>query len=279
MQVNMLGKLKHLKRWLALSGIRSNPVVPEELWAQVEARLPFLAWLPIEARSRLRALCKDFLAEKEFYGAHGLLLNDEIMLTIAMQACLPILNHRGLPAYHGWVGIVVYPGGFIAPQQIMDETGVVHEYEDILLGEAREDGPVLLAWFDNGPPSGVNIVIHEFVHKLDMAGGDADGCPTLPPGMSRHAWTEAFTAAYERLCKLEDAGTETILDPYATTDPGEFFAVASEAFFESPMSLRADFPAVYAQLSAFYGLDTAAGEEKLRGTRLATESVALRRPS
>jgi Mlc titration factor MtfA (ptsG expression regulator) len=276
MQVDMLGKLKH---WLALSGRDSNPVVPEELWARVEARLPFLAWLPVDARLRLRALSKDFLAEKEFYGAHRLHLDDEIMLTIAMQACLPILNHRGLAAYHGWVGIVVYPGDFIVPQQVMDEAGVVHEYEDILLGEAREDGPVLLAWFDNGPPSGVNIVIHEFVHKLDMADGDADGCPALPPGMSRRAWTKAFSAAYERLCKLEDAGIETILDPYATTDPGEFFAVASEAFFEAPMSLRADFPAVYAQLAAFYGLDTATGEEKLRGTHLATESVALREPS
>jgi Mlc titration factor MtfA (ptsG expression regulator) len=275
----MLGKLKHLKRWLALSGRRSMPVVPEELWARVETRLPFLAWLPVDAPPRLRALSEDFLAEKEFYGAHGLHLDDEIMLTIAVQACLPILNHRGLAAYHGWVGIVVYPGSFIAPQQTMDEAGVVHEYEDILLGEAREDGPVLLAWFDNGPPSGVNIVIHEFVHKLDMAGGDADGCPALPSGMSRRAWAEAFTAAYKRLCKLEDAGIETILDPYATTSPGEFFAVASEAFFESPMSLRADFPAVYAQLAAFYGLDTATGEEKLRGTRLGTGGVALRRPS
>ncbi|MDR2015878.1 MAG: zinc-dependent peptidase [Azoarcus sp.] len=277
----MLGKLKHWKRWLALPGGHDKPTVPEELWARVEARLPFLAWLPIDARPRLRTLSEDFLAEKEFYGAHGLRLDDEIMLTVAVQACLPVLNHRGLAAYHGWVGIVVYPGGFIVPQQVMDEAGVVHEYADILLGEAREDGPVLLSWFDNGPPSGVNIVIHEFVHKLDMAsnGGDADGCPALPPGMSRNAWAQAFTAAYGRLCKLEEGGIETILDPYATTSLGEFFAVASEAFFEAPMSLRADFPAVYAQLAAFYGLDTATGEEKQRGIRLAADSIALRRPS
>ncbi|MDR2208138.1 MAG: zinc-dependent peptidase [Azoarcus sp.] len=269
----MFGKLK---RWKRASTDRH---VSEELWTRVEARLPFLGWLPIDARVRLRTLSKDFLAEKEFYGAHGLRLDDEIMLAIAMQACLPILNHRGLAAYRGWVGIVVYPGDFIVPQQVMDEAGVVHEYEDILLGEAREDGPVLLAWFDNGPPSGVNVVIHEFVHKLDMANGNADGYPALPPGMSRHAWAETFTAAYERLCKLENAGIETILDPYATTSPGEFFAVTSETFFEAPMSLRADFPAVYEQLAAFYGLDTAAAEEKLCGIRLATDDIALRRPS
>jgi Mlc titration factor MtfA (ptsG expression regulator) len=178
------------------------------------------------------------------------------------------------------VGIVVYPGDFIVPQQEMDEAGVVHEYEDILLGEAREDGPVLLAWFDDGPPSDVNIVIHEFAHKLDMAGGGgANGRPALLPGMCRYAWANAFTIAFDRLCKLEEAGIETILDPYAATSPGEFFAVASEAFFESPMSLRADFPDVYEQLAVFYGLDTATSEEKLRGIRLATGSIALRRPS
>jgi len=258
-----------LKRWLALPGRQGMPV-PDELWARVEARLPFLAWLPDEAHSRLRTLSKDFLAEKEFYGARGLHLDDEIMLTIAVQASLPILNYRGLSAYHGWVGIVVYPGDFVVPQQVMDETGVVHEYEEILLGEARADGPVLLAWFDDGSPADVNIVIHEFAHKLDMAEGDASGCPALPPGMSRKAWSQAFSAAYERLCRLDDAGIETILDPYATTNPAEFFAVASEAFFETPMNLRADFPDVYAQLVMFYGLDTATGEEKLRGTRLAT---------
>lgn len=251
--------LNQLKRWLKRTG-RAVPTA--EQWARVEARLPFLAYLPDEARARLRASSEDFLAEKEFYGARELQLDDEIMLTIAAQACLLILHHRGLAAYRGWVGIVVYPGDFVVPRQTMDEAGVVHEYEDILLGEAREDGPVLVAWFDRDAPFGVNVVLHEFAHKLDMANGDADGCPALPPGMSRRIWQEAFTAAYERLCRLDDAGIETILDPYATSSPGEFFAVATEAFFETPMSLRAGFPAVYAQLSAFYGLDTAAGEEK-----------------
>jgi len=259
--------LNRLKRWLTSSDKRG---VPAGLWARVEARLPFLDWLPPDARTRLRTLSESFLAEKKFYGARGLQLNDEIMLTIAIQACLPILNHRGLAAYRGWVGIVVYPGDFVVPQQMMDEAGVVHEYEEILLGEARADGPVLLAWFDEAPPPGVNVVIHEFVHKLDMADGSAEGCPALPPGMSRKVWTETFTAAYDRLCRLEKAGIETILDPYATTHPSEFFAVASEAFFETPMNLRADFPAVYAQLTAFYGLDPAANEEKQRNVRLAT---------
>ena len=256
--------LDKLKNWLGFTSKREASAPSLALWARVEARLPFLGYLPLEARTRLRTLSGDFLSEKEFYGARGLELNDEIMLTIAMQACLPILN-RGLTAYRGWVGIVVYPGDFIVPRQEMDADGVVHEYDDILLGEARADGPVLVAWFDEKPlDPGVNAVIHEFAHKLDMA----NGFPALPPGMSRQQWATAFSAAYERLCRLDDVGIETILDPYATANPAEFFAVASEAFFETPLSLRADFPAVYGQLSAYYGLDTASGEEKLRSSHL-----------
>lgn len=263
--------LDKLKRWLGRAR-GDGPAIPSpELWARVEARLPFLAFLPDEARPRLRALAVDFLAEKEFHGARGLRLDDEIMLSIAAQACLPILK-QGLGAYRGWVGIVVYPGDFVVPRQTMDAAGVVHEFDDILLGEARADGPVLVAWFGEGGPAGVNAVIHEFAHKLDMAnnGGRAEGFPALPPGMSRKAWAQVFTAAYERLCRLDEAGIETVLDPYAAEHPAEFFAVASEAFFEMPLSLRAAFPAVYAQLSAYYGLDPAEGEARARGVGLAS---------
>ncbi|MDR1855000.1 MAG: zinc-dependent peptidase [Azoarcus sp.] len=258
--------LSTVKRWFTRAAANDAPALSPELWAKVEARLPFLAFLPPEALTRLKELAAGFLAEKEFYGARGLELNDEIMLAIAAQACLPILN-KGLGAYRGWVGVVVYPGDFVAPRKVMDEAGVVHEYDDVLLGEARADGPVLVAWFDDEAPAGVNAVIHEFAHKLDMGNnaGHADGFPALPRGMSRRKWTETFTTAYERLCRLDDAGIETVLDPYAAEHPAEFFAVASEAFFEMPVSLRAGFPDVYAQLAAFYGVDPAVGEERVTG--------------
>ncbi|MDR0717668.1 MAG: zinc-dependent peptidase [Azoarcus sp.] len=277
----MFNRLKH---WLGFSDrgriIRPSPA----LWARVEARLPFFAYLPARIRPRLRALAVDFLARKEFYGAHGLPLTDEIMLTIAAQACLLILE-RGLDAYCGWSGIVVYPGEFIVPRREMDEAGVVHEYEIPLVGEAWPDGPVLVAWFDedeeedeNGDDDGdksgmspddscLNVVIHEFAHKLDMGNGDVNGFPRLPPGMSRLQWAQAFSAAYRHLCELIDAGIETVLDPYAALNPGEFFAVASESFFETPLRLRAAFPAVYKQLAAYYGLDTATGEAGVRDRR------------
>lgn len=258
--------LDKLKRWFG-GGPAATP--SPELWTRVEMRLPFFAYLSDETRKKLRTLAAGFLAEKEFYGARGLEIDDEIMLSIAAQACLPILS-AGLAAYRGWVGIVVYPGDFVAPRREMDTAGVVHEFDDILLGEARADGPVLVTWSDGSGQAGVNVVIHEFAHKLDMANGPADGFPSLPAGMSRKKWADAFSAAYERLCRLDDAGIQTILDPYAATHPAEFFAVASEAFFEMPVSLRAEFPAVYMQLAAFYGIDPAVGEERVSGARFAS---------
>jgi Mlc titration factor MtfA (ptsG expression regulator) len=248
--------LKILKRWFAHKPDAERAVasIPVEVWADVEARLPFLARLPATERPRLRALTLAFLAEKKFYGAHGFYLTDRIVLTIALQACLLILN-RGLSAYRGWVGVVVYPGEFIVPRSVMDEGGVVHEYDDVLVGEAWPGGPVLVSWFDDASAE-MNVVIHEFAHKLDMADdGVANGLPPLPAHMSARRWAAVWGDAYRALCAQVGANQKTALDPYAAEDPSEFFAVASEVFFESPWQLRAAFPAVYEQLAMFYGLD------------------------
>ncbi|GHU14769.1 hypothetical protein AGMMS50225_27280 [Betaproteobacteria bacterium] len=253
--------LKCLKHWLGLS--RTSAAIPPQLWETVKARLPFLAWLPPQFEARLRSLSAEFLTEKEFYGAHGLKLTDEMMLSIAAQACLPVLR-SGMGAYRDWVGVVVYPGDFVVPRHDTDDDGVVHEYEDELIGETWPGGPVLVSWFDETLP-GVNVIIHEFAHKLDMendGGGDANGLPRLPAGMSQAAWAEAFSAAYVRFCAQVDADEETALDPYAAEHPAEFFAVALEAFFGAPTALRTAFPAVYAQLATYYAFDPAAGESK-----------------
>jgi Mlc titration factor MtfA (ptsG expression regulator) len=234
--------------------------VPVAQWQRVEHALPFLDYLTTAERARLREMALEFLRRKEFHGAQGLQLDDDMLLTIALQACLPIL-HIGLQAYDGWVGVVVYPGDFLIPRRTVDEAGVLHEYDDEVLGEAWEGGPVLIAWFghEDGPP-GVNVVIHEFAHKLDMENGGVDGLPRLRPGMSRQAWAEAFAHAYEDFCAQVDQGVDTEIDPYGAEHPGEFFAVVSEAFFEAPPVLKRRFPAVYEQLCLFYGLDPAARE-------------------
>jgi hypothetical protein len=259
----MLGFLRKWRRARRLAAIRVAPA----LWARVEARLPFLEYLEPGDRAALRELARAFLAEKQFHGAQGLALTDEIILTVAVQACLPILR-IGLDAYRGWVGVVVYPGDFVIPRHEMDEDGVVHEYDDEVLGEAWEGGPVLVSWHGHADaPAGVNVVIHEFAHKLDMADGKVDGLPVLPAGMSAGTWARVFGEAYERFCRAVDAGEDTLLDPYGAEHPAEFFAVASEAFFETPAPLAHEYPAVYEQLSRFYRLDPAAGERRAHAAR------------
>lgn len=241
--------------------------VPAPQWARVEQRLPFLDFLPPDARPALRRLALEFLAEKEIHGAHDLVVSDDLLLSIALQACLPIL-HIGLDAYADWIGVVVYPGDFVIPRSVIDDDGVVHEYDDEVLGEAWEGGPVIVSWFDDSQAlDGINVVIHEFAHKLDMGNGEVDGFPALPSDMSAADWSAAFQPAYEDFCRRVDDGEDTALDPYGADHPSEFFAVMSEAFFETPSLLRGDYPAVYAQLARYYRQDPAAGEAALRQAR------------
>lgn len=253
-----MGFLSDWRRKRALARVQ----VDDAQWRRVEAGLPFLAFLSAAERRRLRELAREFVAAKEWSGARGLALTADIQLAIALQACLLVLK-LGLDWYRGWVGVVVYPGDFVIPRKIMDEAGVVHEYDDEVLGEAWEGGPVLVSWFDRAAqPTGVNVVIHEFAHKLDMSNGEVDGLPALHEGMSRAEWAAAFEPAYEDFCRRVDAGENTRLDPYGAENPGEFFAVMSEAFFAEPAVLLGEYPRVYAQLRRFYRQDpaSAAGE-------------------
>ncbi len=241
--------------------------VSEAQWRQAESALVFLEWLPAADRARLRELALQLLAEKQMTGARGFELTDAVRLGIALQACLPILN-LGLRYYEGWVGIVVYPGDFIIPRRVTDEHGIVHEYDEAALGEAWEGGPVLVSWDDRpGAQDDVNVVLHEFAHKLDMANGATDGMPPLHPGMDRKEWARAFEEAYAGFRRFLDAGGEPWLDPYASENPAEFFAVVSEAFFETPLLVREDMPAVYEQLRRFYRQDPARCEQQWRAAR------------
>lgn len=233
--------------------------IPEALWRDVSSQLPFVSCLDSDEQLRLRRLAEEFLAEKEFTAVAGLELNDAICVSIAVQGCLPILN-LGLGHYGGWVGIIVYADEFIIPRCIEDEYGVVHEYQELASGAAWDGGPLLISWRDaQMAGDGYNVVIHEFAHKLDMKNGEANGMPPLPPEISRADWQRVLVASYDDFCgRVEEAearGEDICFDPYAAENHGEFFAVMSEAFFETPDILHEEYPDLYGNLVGFYRQD------------------------
>ncbi len=226
-------------------------------WQSVRRSWPIVATLPESDAVTLRALADAFLRTKSIEGAGGFELDEESRVVVAAQACVPILG-LGMEAYTGWRSVVVYPGGFVSRGTSVDEAGVEHEWEEPRSGESWSHGPVVLSWEDvaaSGRLEGYNVVIHEMAHKLDMLNGDANGFPPLHPGMDGAAWYRVFSEAFEDLCARVDAGEETDIDDYATEGPDEFFAVASEYFFELPEVLDECYPGVYAELRAFYRQD------------------------
>ncbi|HEV7930276.1 MAG TPA: M90 family metallopeptidase [Nitrosospira sp.] len=247
-----------VKAWYRGRILKHEPL-PDDLWRHVVAPVQFLRGLNSSELERLRECVTLFLHAKQINGALGLIVTDEMRATIAAQACILVLN-LDLDYYDGWVEIIVYPGGFVRDYEYIDEDGVVHHARESASGESWLGGPVILSWEDAatvGPDSGYNVVIHEFAHKLDMLNGDANGFPPLHADMSREVWSAVFTRAYADFCKRIDEDEATALDPYAAENPSEFFAVMSEAFFQTPLVVRSHYPAVYEQLASFYRQDPA----------------------
>jgi Mlc titration factor MtfA (ptsG expression regulator) len=248
-----------LSRWREARALQRH-AVPDALWDKVLAAYPFIASRSAEDLQALRALVSLFLSRKEFHGAQGLQVTDEMAVAIAVQACLPILRF-GISAYDDFVGIVVHPDEVVAQREVMDDDGVVHEYDEVLAGEAVSGGPVMLAWADVAAAGetaelAYNVVIHEFAHVLDMADGEADGVPLLPTARAREAWIECIDAEYERFVERIEAGEEdTVLDPYGAEGVEEFFAVAAEAFFVAPVGMREEHPALYALFAGYFRQD------------------------
>jgi Mlc titration factor MtfA (ptsG expression regulator) len=235
--------------------------IPDALWELTLLRLPFLARLDEADRAELRRLCSLFLDRKQFHGAGGIEVTDEMALLIAAQACLPVLR-LGLHYYDGFVGIVVQPDEVVAQRSVMDEDGIVHEYEENLTGEAMSGGPLMLAWADvqdaaEAADWAYNVVIHEFAHVIDMAAGLADGVPPLPDAGTRDRWIEVIDGAYEQFCALVDSGADTVVDPYGAEAVEEFFAVAVEAFFVAAVPFKRESPAMYTLLAGYFRQDPA----------------------
>ena len=261
----MLGRWLHRFRARRERQALDRRAIPDDLWKRTLVRYPFLRRRQPEDAATLRRLTSLFLDCKEFSTANGLRLTDAMAVAIAAQAVLPVLR-LGLDRYDGFVGVVVHPGQVVAQRSITDEDGLVHDYDEVLAGEAVQGGPVMLSWQDvraAGPMAaqGYNVVIHEFAHVLDMADGLADGVPLLPPGLPRGQWLRTLESELERfvarVAQADAEGIDTALDPYGAHGLEEFFAVTSEAFFANPEMLRSEHAAVYALFQRFYLQDPA----------------------
>lgn len=244
-----------LKQWR--SAWRGEQI-PPSLWRHTLADCAVLQGLSTAEQEQLKTLVELFLRKKRFIPQDGLELDPGARLLISAQACLPILN-LGLNFYRGWSSIIVYPDRFWTWHQQVDAAGIVQQWREPRSGEAWPQGPVVLSWADVlASGEGFNVVIHELAHKIDMLnGGEADGFPSLHRDMQSNLWTQVFSRAYQDFQEQVQAGLATPFDLYAAETPGEFFAVLSEVFFDSPQVLRGFYPQVYAQLKAFYRQDPA----------------------
>ena len=242
----------HFNQWHH-DHIREHEQVPEAIWQKL-IRLRCLKGLNQTELMRLHELVLLFLHSKVINSTHDLELTDEMRVTIAIQACILILN-LDLEYYENWIEVIVYPGEFILDYDYSDDAGVVHHAHKIVSGEAWHAGPVILSWQDivQAPePQVRNIVIHEFAHLLDMLNEGANGCPPLHANMSAISWRDVFSRHYDLFCEQLASEQDTLIDPYAAESPAEFFAVLSEVFFETPLVLRQLMPGIYEQLVLFY---------------------------
>lgn len=244
---------KRLRHWRERRIMHRYPIAERD-WRHALAHCNPAQRLDAMDQARLRVLVTMFLRRKAIEPVQGLELATADRVLLATHACVPILE-LGLDWYTGWHSIIVYPDAFIPRREEADEAGVVHHTSDVLVGEAWSRGPVIVSWADVsgiGQTPGHNVVIHEMAHKLDMLNGSADGFPPLHRNMDRRAWSRVFTSAWHDLQRLRDDGMALPVDAYALESPAEFFAVASEQFFETPAALQSGLPDVYAQMAAFY---------------------------
>jgi Mlc titration factor MtfA (ptsG expression regulator) len=241
--------------------LRDKPFPAE--WAGIIQRtVPFYARLPVHDQCELQGHIQVFLDEKRFEGCGGLTITDEIRVTIAAYACM-LLLHRETDYYPLLVTILVYPHPFVVSRYQAGPAGQVIEADQELAGESWRHGNVVLAWdqvqhsaFDLH--DGHNVVFHEFAHQLDEEDGSANGAPVLPRLSMYRVWARILGADYAELVRDAEEGRVSVLDQYGATNPAEFFAVATEAFFETPSKLRTQHPQLYAELMLYYQQDPAA---------------------
>lgn len=246
------------------AGLRTAALTDIER-ATLSRRVPIYRRLPPELRLRLDGLVRVFLAEKNFVGCDGLEVTPAMRLTVAAQACLLVLG-RDEHVYDALRSVLVYPSQFVVPETWHDEDGVVTQEDRVLAGQAWDVSRIILSWEDvtagGQGEEAYNVVIHEFAHYLDHEAGVSVGL-----GSAREGPAALLRREFEALQAAVEREHDTFLDPYAAEDAAEFFAVASEAFIETPRELASAHPDIYAALGQFYRLDPAAWPEPRRGPR------------
>lgn len=225
-----------------------NKPFPAEWQVIIHRNLPPYSKLPKGLQQQLLSYTQEFLYDKSFEGCGGLVLNDEIRVTIAAQASLLLLN-REVRCYPRLFSVLVYPSTYVVKDG--------NDEESVRLGESWRTGAVVLAWDSvrHGAANfadGHNLVIHEFAHQLDQEDGSGDGAPILDEGSSYVPWARVLSQEYERLRKQVGRGKKSVMDAYGATNPAEFFAVASETFFEKPQQMQRKHPELFDELQNFY---------------------------
>jgi len=232
---------------------------PDEWVKILERNVSLYRYLPDALREQLHNDVKIFIAEKHFEGLGGLEMTDEIKVTIAAEAAMLLLNRKNSD-YPKLTSILVYPSAYVTKQSTDIGGGVYIEGQSVRLGESWQHGSVVLAW-DNvrqgavNSQDGHNVVLHEFAHQLDQEDGTADGAPILEKRSSYAAWARIMSKEYEQLRSNAEHHKKSVMNKYGATNPAEFFAVATETFFEKPKQLKKKAPDLYAELMSFYNID------------------------
>ena len=235
---------------------------PEEWRGHLRENFAQYTWLTPEEQGRLERAAQIFVAEKNWEGCNGLEVTDEIRITIAAQACMLLLGYEDVH-FDRLLSVLIYPGTYMAPERVHNTGGLVIESSSFRLGEAWHEGPVILSWpsvLRGGrfPDDGQNVVYHEFAHMLDMLDHGVDGVPPLGAAEQYREWEEVVGREFEALRRRAEHGIRGVLDVYGATNEAEFFAVATEAFFERPLELRTKHAELYGVLQKFYRQDPAA---------------------
>ena len=228
---------------------------PPSAWFGIlDRNVPLARRLSRADQDRLLRVARLLLDEVPFEGCDGLELTDEIRVTIAATAAL-LVHRLPLPRFTKLVHVLVYPDTFL-PRRAPSRHDTTVEEPDATLGQAWMSGVVVLSWSavqrDTRSDAESNVVLHEMAHILDAEDGIFDGQPLHDDPGQGAVWAEILEREFNRHREAVDAGDEAPLDDYASSNHAEFFAVATESFFCTPVRLRSQLPDLYAELTRFF---------------------------